>query len=425
MPPPPVRRDPPKPPPVKPPPAPLQPPKSKRAPATQKPVPAATQPPKDSFKPTSPGTTPPRVQMGPYVPGHEPKNDKPQTQPAPAAPKKEEQESKGLENWETYPKALDTKVTARQQLQDGKDRVQTWKDNRSAGHGLAKTMKEGVKDNFVKSIEGGKNPKDLDNGLGRLGKANTAIKGGVGAYTLVDEKVSDAYKALATGGLSSSNPQERSEALDALASAGKTSTETLKAGLETARDLEKYGSATRAANLALKAAAPDLGLKGRLKIAHNLSIKAFNHADAGDVGTAEKFEALKKASRSSTTDIAAEAHGESNNKAQKRLNQGIKTGAEKTADSAFDAAIEKGAKAAGGKLAKVAGRFVPGANVAVAAFDIATAIATSNSKDASPGKKITAWTTAAGSVLAATNIPVVSQVGAAFSTVSDLVGSFF
>ncbi|WP_426756109.1 hypothetical protein [Myxococcus sp. Y35] len=375
----------------------------------------------------------PKRQMGPYVPGHEPKKVAVQTpapqQTAPQGQKpaqaaKEEEEPKGFKNHETYPKLLDTPLTVRQQFQDGKDRVQTWKDNRNAGHGIARTTWEGTKDNFKKSIADGKNPKDLDQAAGKLGKANTLLKFGVGGQGLVSEKAGSAWDAVVNGGLTSGSATERNEALKDVSDAGKTATETLKAGLETARDVQKYGSAYRAASKSLEADAPDLNGKGRRAIARDIAKKAFNNVDAGDVGTDAKFDALKKANRTSAKDIAAEAHDVSKNKAQELLNKGVKTGAEKTADNALDAAIEKGAKAAGGMLAKGAGRFVPGANVAIAGFDVAKAIATQKSNE-NVGKKATAWITAAGSIAAATNIPVVSQVGAAVSTVSDFVGSFF
>ncbi len=68
---------------------------------------------------------------------------------------------------------------------------------------------------------------------------------------------------------------------------------------------------------------------------------------------------------------------------------------------------------------------MPGVNVAIAAADTAAAYATITDPTASPGKKITSGITAVGSVVAATNIPVVSQVGAAVSTVSSFLGSFF
>jgi hypothetical protein len=80
-----------------------------------------------------------------------------------------------------------------------------------------------------------------------------------------------------------------------------------------------------------------------------------------------------------------------------------------------------GAAAAG----RAAGRFVPGVNVAIAAADTAAFVNTLRDPKASVGSRVTAGVTALGSIAAATNIPVVSQVGAAVSTVSSFVGSFF
>jgi hypothetical protein len=92
---------------------------------------------------------------------------------------------------------------------------------------------------------------------------------------------------------------------------------------------------------------------------------------------------------------------------------------------AGEAALKQGAKAAAGTAARSLGRFAPGVNVAIAAVDVANAGATLMDKNASTGKKVTSVITAVGSVAAATNIPIVSQVGAAVSTVSSIVGAFF
>jgi len=92
------------------------------------------------------------------------------------------------------------------------------------------------------------------------------------------------------------------------------------------------------------------------------------------------------------------------------------------ADGASKKMATEGLKAA--KLgARAGGRFVPGVNVAIAAADTAAFVSTMRDKKASVGKKVTAGITAAGSVLAATNIPIVSQVGGAVSTVSSIVGA--
>lgn len=99
----------------------------------------------------------------------------------------------------------------------------------------------------------------------------------------------------------------------------------------------------------------------------------------------------------------------------------LQEGGEAAAKAATKA-VAKGALKTG---AKAAGRFVPGLNIAIAGLDTATAVATLADPKAGTGKKVTSVITAAGSIVAATNIPVVSQVGAAVSTVSSFIGSFF
>lgn len=99
----------------------------------------------------------------------------------------------------------------------------------------------------------------------------------------------------------------------------------------------------------------------------------------------------------------------------------LREGGEAAAKAAGKA-VARGALKTG---AKAAGRFVPGLNVGIAVLDTATAAATLADPKASTGKKVTSVITAAGSIVAATNIPVVSQVGAAVSTVSSFIGSFF
>lgn len=114
----------------------------------------------------------------------------------------------------------------------------------------------------------------------------------------------------------------------------------------------------------------------------------------------------------------AKATGAVGRTAAKKL---LREGGEAAAKAAGKA-VAKGALKTG---AKAAGRFVPGLNVAIAGLDTATAAATLADPKATTGKKVTSVITAAGSIVAATNIPVVSQIGAAVSTVSSFIGSFF
>lgn len=70
--------------------------------------------------------------------------------------------------------------------------------------------------------------------------------------------------------------------------------------------------------------------------------------------------------------------------------------------------------------AKALGRFAPGANIAVAAYDVYKAGQTLRDPNASTWKKGMAVATAGFSVVAATNIPVVSQVAAGLSLATDV-----
>lgn len=72
-------------------------------------------------------------------------------------------------------------------------------------------------------------------------------------------------------------------------------------------------------------------------------------------------------------------------------------------------------------VAKAAGRFVPGANVAIAALDTAQAVKTWSDPKASTGKKVGDTITAAGSIIAALPVPGASIVGGAIATASSLL----
>ena len=230
-----------------------------------------------------------------------------------------------------------------------------------------------------------------------------------------------------TGGLVNGTPEDRNRALGDLGDGVKTLAETAKAGLETARDVQKYGSAYRAASNSLKEGASDLNNQARRGIARDIAKNVFNNVDPGDVNgpaAGERFSGLRNANQAGAIDRTAGAHGISNNGARDLLRGGADDGL-KAADDALKQGIKAGAKSAAGTLAKTAGRFAPGANIAIAAADTAKAVSTLRDPEASTGKKVTAGITALGSIAAATNIPVVSQAGAAVSAVSDFVGGFF
>ena len=146
-------------------------------------------------------------------------------------------------------------------------------------------------------------------------------------------------------------------------------------------------------------------------------------------------EAAKHALKESTTKVAKHAVTDAAMNAAKKTT--LKAGAGATTRSAARTALRTGgttaAKAAGKAVAKGAlktaakagARFIPGANIAVAALDATAMVTTLNDPKASTGKKVTSVVTAAGSALAATNIPIVSQAGAVVSAVSSFISGWF
>jgi hypothetical protein len=98
---------------------------------------------------------------------------------------------------------------------------------------------------------------------------------------------------------------------------------------------------------------------------------------------------------------------------------------QRVATAAAGEAVEKiGGSAAAKLAAKAGGRFVPGANVAMAGLDVAVAASTQRDPNASGVDKGLAWATAAGSVVSASNIPVVSQIGAGASVATEALNAF-
>ena len=87
-------------------------------------------------------------------------------------------------------------------------------------------------------------------------------------------------------------------------------------------------------------------------------------------------------------------------------------------------------KVIGTAAGAAAKRFTPGLNVAMAAVDTYSAYkdikgAINGEEGASVGKAVTSGVRALGSIAAATNIPVVSQVGAGISAIADFALSFW
>jgi hypothetical protein len=152
-----------------------------------------------------------------------------------------------------------------------------------------------------------------------------------------------------------------------------------------------------------------------------------------DAAASRILQRAPDAARTAVNRVAGETAQQVLNNASRQVTRNV---AARVAGEGLEAAARAGASAARaaapGVLAATAGRaasrFVPGLNVAIAAADtvaFGSEVANAVRGDVNVGKLVTSGVTALGSIAAATNIPVVSQVGAAVSTVSSLIGSFF
>jgi hypothetical protein len=229
----------------------------------------------------------------------------------------------------------------------------------------------------------------------------------------ISEAVSSIDRAWRTGQRS-----DVAKAVGNTAAAGSTGSRLLKHGVETyslgARALG-HRLAGRAGEQAFRQVAPNAS-KAVLKSAGAQAAREAMKDAAEKVARRAVSTAATQAAKSGGT-VARGAGAISRTVANRLLREGGEAAAKAAGKAVAKGALKSGAKAAG--------RFVPGLNVAIAAFDTASAAATLADPKASTGKKVTSCITAAGSIVAATNIPVVSQIGAAVSTVSSFIGSFF
>ncbi|WIG95215.1 hypothetical protein [Myxococcus sp. SDU36] len=263
---------------------------------------------------------------------------------------------------------------------------------RSVSDGIAATQ---VRDAFGPRRLG---PVNLPGGSGSVVEgANTRLARGAGAVSLaanVAQLPGAGYLAARDVRDAIRNPTGENirQAVGSTAGATSTALTAARDGLNLAGNVSNYRAATNAARTAFTAAAPEA-----------------TRAAANRVATTAANVALDGASRQVVRRAAAEV-----------AERGLE-GAARAAGTAARGALQGGGTAA----ARAAGRFAPGLNVAIAVADTAAAVSTIADPNASTGRKITAGVTALGSIAAATNIPVVSQVGAAVSTVSSFLGSFF
>lgn len=237
----------------------------------------------------------------------------------------------------------------------------------------------------------------MANGMGAVNNASTRNLGALGAgFGLLQAPVQAAK--LLDGNSSTS---------DKLGAASNL-TGTAKGMLETGGMFADYSKARGAAMTSMLGAAPNAskGVLGKgASTAADIALGAMsgNKHTIMDVmkGTASKGGSL------------AQGLGVANRGAARSMMPGLAKGGLNAA---------KGAGAS--TLGKMAGRFAPGMNIAIAGLDTANFISTLNDDKASTGKKVASGITALGSIAAATNIPIVSQIGAGVSAISGLIGGF-
>jgi len=223
----------------------------------------------------------------------------------------------------------------------------------------------------------------------RANIAGNAAKGALSAISVpgaVSTAAGDINQAVRTGSAADIN-----QAVQSTASAGTSVVNTVAGGLEAARTGSIYGSAYNAARQA--------GGTGRVARA------AANTATAAALqGTSRQV--ARNAARSAAT--AAATTG--NRAAQRALGRAV-----------GNAAGTAARRAAGSTLARTAGRFAPGLNVAIAGLDAAQAVAIQADPNSSTAKRAAGWVTAGASAVAASNIPIASQIGAGVSAVSGFL----
>ncbi|QSQ24115.1 hypothetical protein JY651_03825 [Pyxidicoccus parkwayensis] len=262
--------------------------------------------------------------------------------------------------------------------------------------------------------------------FGAFQKVMAKAKGPLGAVS-----VFTAGKAVTTA-VGDIRNAVRSGSREDITKAVRSSLDAAKAGLNVVSG-GIQGSKVAGGILHAKVVAQKLGAeKAALDAFKRVAPKASEAVAKAASGTALKqvFEgatakAARRAITETATKVAQETAGSIARGAGSASRAAGKAVLSAAGREAGEAALKAGARAAAGPAAKAAARFAPGLNVAMAAVDTAQAVATLADSKASTGKKVTSVITAVGSIAAATNIPIVSQVGAAVSTVSSIIGAFF
>ncbi len=260
-----------------------------------------------------------------------------------------------------------------------------------AGHDWQRAMATGQREDFLSAAQ---SMADFSRqGLGTALSLHEA-EGQYREWMRVRRAVDEAATLSATGTQHASQDAVEAAARAAARQALKNGSKTGAAAREAAtKVLKKQGLAEREVQ----------------RIASDLSERV------GDAAYRATDSARKNATKAAARTAAKEASTQTFNRLAPVLGE----------KGAARAARRAAAKASAKTLARAGGRFVPGVNMALAAVDTARAAAVWSDPKAPLEKKVGASVTALGSSVAATNIPVVSQVGAAVSVVSDFVNGLW
>jgi hypothetical protein len=261
---------------------------------------------------------------------------------------------------------------------------------------------------FIKAIQSGDVPKAVQQGSLAARGTLTTVKGALDLGAVIDEALK--FRKVA---------QFAQQGIGAEGKVAKAIAEKAAASVFSGKALRNVDTLAEIAKS--KGFGSWLAVTGKMAVADTLKKFGLTGVAQGiEKGVAQA--GRKVAAEGGEALLKGLAHGDDVVKAA------LKAG--KVADVALDAgrAAATAAKGAGlaakgaGTLAKLAGRFAPGVNIALAGLDVATAAATWADPKASIASKVTSGITALGSIASATNIPIVSQVGAAVSVASTVAG---
>jgi hypothetical protein len=313
----------------------------------------------------------------------------------------------------TVSRVISGATTAKKVFDQGKSAFESASTLASRGYRAAS---QAVADNRqMRVYNGGRPPSAFQRLTGPLGVVTNAAKTVRGIGTAI----SDVRNAIRTG--------SRAD----IATAAQSTLGTVRSGLSTVQSgFQAWGARQamntyRAATDAFRAAAPTVAAN----VAEAAGRAATRTATMAATGATALGATTRQVARAGAREAAEAAARAAGPLARAVSGSGTRAAARAAINAGSNAAVRAAtttaARAAASTVGRAAARFAPGVNVAMAAVDTGIAVATLADPNASTGRKVTSVITAAGSIAAATNIPIVSQVGAGISAVSSFVGSFF